>query len=364
MSPRLQRMAAPLSALCLGLAATAAAWALTLGPLRAEAATPAARAQTGTLASQAERFFLAPGSAELGVGRRLQLTPIKDDCVGDSAECLLAPGPSAVVWRWAVNGIDGGNDEVGRVRALPDGSAEYVAPARVPRANPVSVAATLAGTGRGRVMAMSEIQIVGPEPRWTGWVEVEAHASLAGRDGVLAQQGELHYRVRLPLGRVLSETREDDGSRFVALQFDAPDLQVMDMRLRTDLGPETCNTERWRTVQLSVQPGAPPAPLTWTLRVGAAGEVRSDFVPLPPLLLGGHEELGVKGCGTGTRVMPLAPQLMSFEGLNGPFTAPRADAQGVSTGSFQRQVVWRVEGRERPLTLSVRWQFRTRAPGG
>jgi len=354
-----------------GLVAATAALALAAAgtpPAAAAAKVPSAakavRAAPGSLADQAERFWVAPDSAELKVGRTQRLVPMKEDCDGDAADCLLAPGPSAVVWRWAVNGIEDGNDEVGRVRALPDGSAEYTAPARVPKANPVSVAATLAGTGRGRVMAMSEITIVGADPRWAGWVEVEAHESLAGRDGVFERQGELRFRLWLPVGRVLSESREDDGSRFVALEFEAPAQHLLDIRLRTDLGAESCNVERWRTVELAGQPGAPAAPLPWALRVSPAGEVRADFLPLPPLLLGGREELVVKGCGTGTRVTPIAPVLMSFEGVAGPFAAPRPDADGVSVGRFQRQVVWRIEGRERTVMLSVRWQLRAMTARG
>jgi hypothetical protein len=87
-----------------------------------------------------EAMFLTPAEALLPVGGTLQLTLVYCEPIEDPDDDLLAPlcepQPAA---SWAVNGVSGGNAQVGTVSEASTESALYQAPAAPPQANPVAV---------------------------------------------------------------------------------------------------------------------------------------------------------------------------------------------------------------------------------
>lgn len=69
---------------------------------------------------------------------------------------LLLPFSSSM---WSVNGIEGGNDVVGRIRAEGN-KATYIAPAKAPNPATVSVSAEIATKDKGKLMVNAEITVV------------------------------------------------------------------------------------------------------------------------------------------------------------------------------------------------------------
>jgi hypothetical protein len=87
-----------------------------------------------------EAMFLTPATALLPVGGTLQLTLVNCEPIDDSDDDLLAPLCEPLpASSWAVNGVNGGNAQVGTVSEASTESAVYQAPAAAPPANPVAV---------------------------------------------------------------------------------------------------------------------------------------------------------------------------------------------------------------------------------
>ncbi len=110
---------------------------------------------------------LRPGSAKVKTGQTQQLdvrychyvATEEQELVGIMTECqendimpMLGP--------WAVNGVSGGSSAVGTVTAS-EATGTYTAPSKVPDANPVAVSVEFNPLQRGKVLLVSNIDVVG-----------------------------------------------------------------------------------------------------------------------------------------------------------------------------------------------------------
>lgn len=110
----------------------------------------------------------------------------KDDKGADLAPLLL-------VSKWSVNGIQGGNDTVGRISAQ-GAKATYTAPANKPDNATVAVSADVTGKGPGKTMVVSNITILDDVKTYIGKITVSAKGDdinyIAAGQVAFAQQGE------------------------------------------------------------------------------------------------------------------------------------------------------------------------------
>lgn len=123
--------------------------------------------------------ILYPKSREVAEGSSLplRLKPIcKYSCPDDEISLRLEDAASVIVWR--VNGIEGGNPEVGTIEQTVtdnDGrmtSVTYVAPKQIRKEMTVDVSATVTRKGgKGQVTYVSHLTIL-DAGSWSGWVQV------------------------------------------------------------------------------------------------------------------------------------------------------------------------------------------------
>ncbi len=111
-------------------------------------------------------YRLEPTYATVKVGRALDLRlvfcgspPSGDYAFVPVYECHDTEAPFDGVQHWQVNGIEGGDGDVGTARASSGVSVRYVAPSAVPAANPVAVSGELVSVlGHMWVVAHVEVQ--------------------------------------------------------------------------------------------------------------------------------------------------------------------------------------------------------------
>lgn len=132
-------------------------------------------ADAGTIAVDVHHFsdwslvsgtLLAPQSAIVRPGESVPLAVVV--CERVSANDLIAPliatcRSSAVianlVRNWSVNGVAGGDSNVGTITVQENGSAVYTAPATAPQRNPVAVSAEFTTLQGELVMLVANIQV-------------------------------------------------------------------------------------------------------------------------------------------------------------------------------------------------------------
>jgi hypothetical protein len=306
-------------------------------------------------------FSIGPSEAELRLGQALTLQVHQDHCDPGDKNCdfLLPIDGNAKVLRWMVNGVEGGSDATGRIVRNAEGTATYVAPRTVPARNPVAISAVVAGTGRTQVTLVSEVRIVDLKP-WSGHLDMRIDTSLAWTaPHGHAYEGWLRYAMRQPVTAVLSESSNDDGTRFVALQLGDPGLLTLDHRLRHQPPKgDPCHVLEYDVVTLRAQPAPAGAGATWTIRVNDQGRVTADFLPQPPLVASGQHDFVVEGCATRTTSQPIAPQLVTFEGLVGRFVGSRLDPTKGSQGRFEVPATVMLYGNAHRVIIVVTWDLR------
>lgn len=292
---------------CLALAMTAAG-----APPDAPATSSEALAER--LAADAWR--LSPGSTTVTVGGDAAFELGQLECEVDGLLCTIRwrPRPDAVS-RWQVNGIDGGNAEVGTVSRDAGGRWIYRAPDRVPRRNPVSLAAVIDGTQGSQLQLVSQVTVV--PTGWSGDVRVSFEAARNGQ-GEARHESTLHddpmYRTagmyafeiqrvlgiggdiqRLsfdaayPVKAAMVEALADDGTGLaiielgipkVAFSYDRVQKAGSSLGCRYTLGNSTV-TEVDGVADLDSYQALPPSPLSFTLNADGT----STIMAIPPALV-------------------------------------------------------------------------------
>jgi hypothetical protein len=176
-----------------------------------------------TLAVQASHFSdwshlgglqLRPATGRVRVGKSIDLTIlICDTAQGDDSNapsqlrgCLssehLRNDPRFQGYKWAANGIDGGNSAVGTVAGSTVGT--YTAPAQVPASNPVAVSLELQVDGR-KTLLVSNVEVVNVVPVYEG--AFNGKLTLPTIQGETAWH-EVSSTVRFTFDRELASQRE------------------------------------------------------------------------------------------------------------------------------------------------------------
>jgi len=290
--------------------------ALVSGPV---AADPATSPPTST-ESLAERlsaidWMMTPRRASVPVGGEVPLYVGQHECIENGLICSIVPKPRPEgVSRWRVNGVDGGNAEVGTVSRGAGDAWVYHAPGHVPGANPVSVAAIIDGARGGQLQLVSEITVV--PTGWSGTVRVGFQSS-HNRQGEARHESALHddamyttsgmpafeiqrlmaiggdiervsFEAAYSVNGAMVEAFSDDGSGLAMLQLDIPAVAFSYDRVQKAGSSLGCRYTLGNSSVTEVDGGAdlaqyasmPPSPLTFTLNADGT----STITAIPPAL--------------------------------------------------------------------------------
>lgn len=162
------------------------------------------------------RYQLHPAQSTLKINAELLLTALKltpTTVVGAYGSFSMVEYSRVPATAWAVNGVAGGDSNVGRILPVDQPSQRrYFAPGRKPSTNPVKVTAQIADGGRNVTVA-SRIRIEESK----GWLEADQivyYNQQSNRDGVrrsLEVEGQARYAFDLMEKYLTSPTRENDG---------------------------------------------------------------------------------------------------------------------------------------------------------
>jgi|GEM_PF-1652390 len=171
-----------------------------------------------------QRWYLNQDVTEVNTDEQASLIVIHDDCViTGSEDCLLTPLESREeVKSWSVNGVAGGNKILGTVSG--DSQGIYVAPAKVPKHNPVNVSAVVDthSAKTGQLQLVGQIWI---KPKWHGYLQYSFNGHNASHDGdTQVTRESLHFSATFAVKSVLGEVGNllmlEVGKPNVSLSYD------------------------------------------------------------------------------------------------------------------------------------------------
>ena len=267
----------------------------------------------------ASAWNLSPGSTSVLTGGDVELDVTHAQFLwrstGDDfpADVRVRSYPDQV-WKWLVNGVEGGSASTGTVTKGSNGKWFYRAPSTIPAANPVSVTAIIRTGTLEELQLVSNIQVV--PTGWNGYISVEFHARYhnsanAVRENIgdlddppFLRRGAVYEIQRLEhIGRdienvafsasygiagTMVESFGEDGSGIAMLQLDAPNVSFRYDRQERSGFPLGCETS-WGnssitnlkgSADLEMYQSMPPSPLTFNINTDGTSSISA----IPPAL--------------------------------------------------------------------------------